>query len=105
MLPYASDILEVLTSELDRWRGLLDYRGPIPRTWAGRLRRDLEAEAVAASTSMDGVPVTVEEVHHILAGDRPGQIREEDTALVLGYRNAMSFILRRADDAGKRLEP
>ena len=85
MLPYAPDILEDLTSELDRWRDLLDYRGPIPRTWAGRLRRDLEAEAVAASTSMEGVPVTVEEVHHILAGDRPDQIREEDAALVLGY--------------------
>ena len=102
MLPYAPDILEDLTSELDRWRGLLDYRGPIPRTWAGRLRRDLEAEAVAASTSMEGVPVTVEEVHHILAGARPGQIRAEDAALVLGYRDAMSFVLRRADDVAFR---
>src|SRR5205807_5635586 len=62
------------------------------------LRRGLEAEAVAASTSMEGVPVTVEEVHHILAGDRPARTREEDAALVRGYRDAMSFVLRRADD-------
>ncbi len=47
---------------------------------------------------MEGVPVTVEEVHHILAGDRPAQTREEDAALVRGYRDAMSFVLRRADD-------
>ena len=49
---------------------------------------------------MEGVPVTAEEVHRILAGDRPAETREEDAALVRGYRDAMSFVLRRADDAG-----
>jgi Fic family protein len=97
-LPYDLASVLDLTVELDRWKTQLDHRGPVPRTWAGRLRRDLEAEAVAASTSMEGVPVTVEEVHHILAGDRPAQTREEDAALVRGYRDAMSFVLRRADD-------
>ncbi len=48
---------------------------------------------------MEGVPVTLEEVHRILAGDRPSDTREEDAALVRGYRDAMSFVLRRADDA------
>jgi hypothetical protein len=62
----------------------------------------VEAEAVAASTSMEGIPVTVEEVHRILAGDRPPETRQEDAALVRGYRDAMSFVLRRADDAGFR---
>jgi Fic family protein len=99
MLPYDARALLDLTRELDRWRVQLDYRGPIPRAWAGRLRRDLEAEAVAASTSMEGIPVTVEEVHRILAGDRPPETKEEDAALVRGYREAMSFVLRRADDA------
>ena len=99
MFPYDYRALEELAAELDRWRDALDYRGAIPRTWSGRLRRDLEAEAVAASTSMEGVPVTVEEVHRILAGDRPERTREEDAALVRGYRDAMSFVLRRADDA------
>ena len=51
---------------------------------------------------MEGVPVTVEEVHRILAGDRPPETRAEDAALVLGYRDAMSFVLRRADDAAFR---
>jgi len=97
-LPYDASTALDLTAELDRWKAQLDYRGPVPRSWAGRLRRDLEAEAVAASTSMEGVPVTVEEVHHILAGDRPARTREEDAALVRGYRDAISFVLRRADD-------
>lgn len=99
MFPYDPKAVLDLTAELDRWKTQLDYRGPLRRAWAGRLRRDLEAEAVAASTSMEGVPVTVEEVHRILAGDRPPETREEDAALVRGYRDAMSFVLRRADDA------
>lgn len=102
MLPYDSEAVHDLADELDRWRTLIDYRGPVRRAWAGRLRRDLEAEAVAASTSMEGVPVTVEEVHRILAGDRPSETTEEDAALVRGYRDAMSFVLRRADDAAFR---
>jgi len=102
LLLYNAQAVLDLARELDRWKTQLDYRGPIPRAWAGRLRRDLEAEAVAASTSMEGVPVTVEQVHHILAGDRPPQTRDEDAALVRGYRDAMSFVLRRAEDAAFR---
>lgn len=70
----------------------------MPRVWASRLRRELEAEAVAASTSMEGVPVIVDEVRRILAGQSPTEVRPEDQALVEGYRQAMEFVLRRADD-------
>jgi Fic family protein len=97
VLPYGADPLLDLTAELDAWRERLDRRGLLPRAWLGRLRRDLEAEAVAASTSMEGVPVTVDEVRRILAGDRPREVKGEDAALVEGYRDAMSFVLRRAD--------
>lgn len=102
LLPYDAAAFRDLAGELDRWKTKLDYRGPLRRAWAGRLRRDLEAEAVAASTSMEGVPVTLEEVHRILAGELPPQTREADAALVRGYRDAMSFVLRRADDAAFR---
>lgn len=84
--------LEVVRSALDA--------GTLPRRWVGRLRRELEAESTAASTSMEGVPVTVEEVRRILAGDRPSAVSEQDVRLVEGYRDAMSFVLRRADDPG-----
>lgn len=103
VLPYDPESLGSLCDELDSWRNALDYRGPLPRTWAGRIRRDLEAEAVAASTSMEGVPVTVEEVKRILAGEAPTEVGPEDRALVEGYQQAMAFVLRRADDAAFRL--
>ncbi|MCI0633303.1 MAG: Fic family protein [Actinobacteria bacterium] len=104
MFPYNTTDLHPFLEELEAWKDLLDQRGPLPRTWAGRLRRDLEAEAVAASTSMEGVPVTVEEVHRILAGDRPTTTTPDDAELVRGYRDAMGFALRRADDPGFRWE-
>ncbi len=49
MFPYRVRALKPLIAELDQWRALLDRRGVLPRTWAGRLRRDLESESVAAS--------------------------------------------------------
>jgi Fic family protein len=87
-----------LCAELDDWQDRLDYKGPLPRAWQGRLGRDLEVEAVAASTIMEGVPVTVEEVRRILAGDPTVATPTEDRRLVEGYKEAMNFVLRRADD-------
>jgi Fic family protein len=102
LLPYDSQPLRPLTEELDSWRQRLDYKGVLPRAWAGQLRRELAAEAIAASTSMEGVPVTVDEVRRILAGEPPPEVRPEDRELVEGYREAMEFVLRRADDTAFR---
>jgi Fic family protein len=98
LLPYRRELLADQCEELDAWRVRLDHRGPLRRAWAGRLRRDLETEVVAASTSMEGVPVTVDEVRRILAGQATPEVRTEDQELVRGYREAMEFVLRRADD-------
>lgn len=98
LLPYRQDALDPQIQELDKWRHQLDYKGVLPRAWVGRLRRDLEAEAIAASTAMEGVNVTVEEVRRILAGERTPEVAPEDRQLVEGYQEAMEFVLRRADD-------
>ncbi|MGH2630612.1 MAG: Fic family protein [Actinomycetota bacterium] len=98
MFPFIeTDEIRGLVAELDAWKDLLDIR-VLPRTWEGRLRRDLEAEAVAASTRMEGVNVTVNEVRRILAGDQPPEVEPQDRELVEGYRDAMNFVLRQADE-------
>ncbi len=94
-----TDAIRANLSRITELKKIMDTRGVLPRRWAGRLRRELESASVAASTSMEGVPVTVDEVRRILAGDRPPAVSEEDAQLVQGYRDAMSFVLRRADDA------
>lgn len=89
--------IEAGVSRLEELRRELDAVGPLPRAWVGRTRRDLEAEAVAASTIMEGVAVTVDEARRILAGDRPSGVTAEDAGLVDGYRDAMHYVLARAD--------
>lgn len=102
LLPFDAEAVRELCRELDEWPLRLDGRGALPRLWEGRLRRELEAAAVGASVGLEQVPVTVDEVRRILAGDRPGSVSPEDAALVTGYRDAMSFVLRRADDPAFR---
>jgi Fic family protein len=102
LLPFDESAVLRACQELDAWRARIDNKGAFLRIWQGRLRRDLEAEAVAASTSMEGVPVTVDEVRRILAGERPAEVSEADRSLVEGYRDAMGFVLRRADDPAHR---
>ena len=97
---YRYEITESIDSGIRRIEELrvrLDAQGPLPRIWLGRTRRDLEAEAVAASTIMEGVAVTVDEARRILAGDRPAGVSAGDASLVDGYRDAMRFVLARAD--------
>lgn len=83
---------------IEEQRAALDRVGPLPRIWMGRTRQDLEVEAVSASTRMEGVPVTVGEARRILAGDVPPGVTAENAALVDGYRDAMRYVLARADD-------
>ncbi len=99
LLPFDASSLSTQCEELDSWQRTLGWRSSL-RSWTGRLRRDAETEAVAASTRMEGVPVTVEEVRHILAGARPTDVEEGDAALVEGYRDAIRFAQARSDAAG-----
>jgi len=98
MLPFDASRLRSTTAELDEWKKKLELSWPLVLTWHGRLRRDLEAESVAASTRMEGVNVTADDVRRIFAGDVPQRVSDEDAGLVRGYREAMRFVLQRSDD-------
>lgn len=97
LLPFDEARCAAWTREIDRLRSSLDAY-PLVHGWRDRLASDLMAEAIQASTNMEGVPVTVEEVRRILAGDRPSSVSAEDASLVTGYRDAMTYCQRRADD-------
>lgn len=98
LFPFDADHEERQLAELNDWRERIDRKRPMSRRWSSRLRRDLEAEAVAASTRLEGIPVTVDDVRQILAGETPKTVSPINFRLVLGYQNAMTYVLRRADD-------
>lgn len=97
VLPFDESRFADKLATLDTLRKQLDTQ-PLAIQWRGQLARDLMAQAIQASTHMEGVPVTVEEVRRILAGDRPENVSLEDAALVTGYRDAMQYCQRRAED-------
>ncbi|MFA5845157.1 MAG: Fic family protein [Coriobacteriia bacterium] len=98
MLGYTSTgAIESDVARIEELKGRLDRRGPELLGWRIRLRRELEAEAVAASTSMEGVPVTVAEVVRILAGDSLSSVSPQHAELVRGYRDAMRHAFARAE--------
>lgn len=68
----------------------LSRTGVSPRRWTGRLRRELQAGAIAASSWMEGVDIDADQTRRILAGDRPATVAASDVALVEGYRDAVS---------------
>ena len=105
LLPFEAKGLRPLAAELDELRGRLDARGPLVIAWEGQLRRDLEAASVQASVAMEGVPVTLEQVRHILAGDPPASVAPDDADLVRGYREAMVYVQSRADDPVLEWDP
>ncbi len=47
---------------------------------------------------MEGVPITVDDALKILAGDNPEHVSAPNQALARGYRDAMTYVQRRADD-------
>jgi Fic family protein len=100
VLPFTK-IAGQLLAELDGWRERLDSK-VLVRSWEGRLRRDLQAASVAASTSIEGIAVTADDVRRIFADDRPTNVTPEDARAVVGYRDAMEFVLKRADDPAFR---
>lgn len=94
----ATKDIEIHLARIEALRAEVDRQGPLPRVWLGRTRRDLEAEATAASVRLEGISVTADEARRILAGDPPATVQTEDVAHVLGYREAMALVLGRADD-------
>ena len=99
MLPYTlTPGIEADLARFDDLARRFDVLATLPRTWSGHVRRDLEAQAIGASVALEGVPVTVDDVRRILAGDRPASVSQGDASLVEGYRDAMRLVLRRADD-------
>lgn len=74
----------------------LGRQGVVSRRWAGRLKRELQAGSIAASSWMEGVRVDADEARRILAGDRPASVTPRDAALVEGYRDAVAYALTEA---------
>jgi Fic family protein len=64
------------------------------------LRRATFARAIQGSNSIEGYNVTFEDAIAAAEGEEPLDAAQETWAAVMGYRNAMTYVLQLADDPG-----
>ncbi|MDQ2946529.1 MAG: hypothetical protein M3Y27_11395 [Acidobacteriota bacterium] len=84
--------------DIDNIRQTLQYSlSSVPR-WVGLLRRNTFARAIRGSNSIEGYNVTAEDAIAAVEGEEPLDAQRETWAAVVGYRNAMTYVLQLAKD-------
>lgn len=69
-----------------------------PRRWTGLLWRTAFARAIAASNSIEGYDVGQDDAIAAAEGDEPFDAEGETWKAVVGYRQAMTYVLQLAED-------
>jgi Fic family protein len=69
-----------------------------PRRWDGLFRRTAFARAIRGSNTIEGYNVTVDDAIAAVEGEPPLEADEKTWAEILGYRQAMTYVLQLARD-------
>jgi len=85
---------------LDEQREQLRDRVAEPRRWAGTLRRMAFARAVKWSNSIEGYDASLDDVVAAVDGEPTLDASEETQHALVGYRDAMTYVLQIAGDDG-----
>jgi len=101
MIFHSPDLTEQelqVISRIDRVRDALRNQLPEERRWVGLLRRVMLARAIRGSNSIEGYNVTLDDAAAAVAGEPPLEAEEVSWRAVVGYRDAMTYVLQLADD-------
>jgi Fic family protein len=69
-----------------------------PNRWMGSLRRNTFARALQGSNSIEGINADLSEAAAIIDDEKPETVEDETYRALLGYRNALTYILQTHDD-------
>lgn len=89
--------LDVL-SRVDQVRTSLRYHLLQQNRWYGLLRRVSFGRAIRGSNSIEGYNVSLDDAMLAAEGERPIDPETEAWRAVMGYRDAMTYVLQLADD-------
>lgn len=100
--PTLTEVDERVLTEVDSMRDELRHQLRSREKLAGRLRKFLTADAVAASNSIEGFKVSTVDVEDLIAGERDVDVSEENREETLAYERMMTYIqtLHDVDDFG-----
>lgn len=82
--------------EIDRLRENFGYAVRTPPRWYGLLRRNIFARNVRASNTIEGHNVTLDDAVAAVESEEPFEAKGVDWAAVVGYRQAMTYVLQLA---------
>jgi len=74
-----------------------------PSRWQGSLRRSTFARAIMGSNSIEGYRVTVEDALAAAEGEEPLEAEQDTWQAIIGYRNAMTYVLQLCRDPDFRM--
>src|SRR5262245_10794595 len=97
--PDLDDLESKVAREVDRLRGQLGYLVGQPKVWPGLVRRNAFARAVRGSNAIEGLNVTIDDAIVAVAGEESIDSKDEAWLATVGYRDAMTFVLQKADDS------
>ncbi len=100
--PKLNDLeLEVLHEILNTRKVFKHWMGAT-RRWQGLLRRNTLARAIQGSNSIEGYVASVEDAIAAVDGEEPLTSERETWLALVGYRNAMTFVLQLSTDPNFR---
>lgn len=76
-----------------------------PRRWSGLLRRTTFAKAIRGSNTIEGYHVTVDDAIAAVEGEAPLEADAGTWAEIVGYREAMTYVLQLSKDPHFRYSP
>jgi Fic family protein len=91
--------------EIERLRNQLGYLVGQPKVWRSLLRRNAFARAVRGSNAIEGLNVTLDDAIAAVVGGEPIDAKDEAWLATVGYRDAMTFVLQKTDDATFTFSP
>ena len=94
--PKLTHLDKVALQEIEETRLKLKYAMSTPKRWQGVLRRTTLARAIRGSNSIEGYNVTKDDAIAAVEGEAPLDAEKETWQAILGYRNAMTYVLQLA---------
>ena len=85
-------------AKIDHVRTTLKYALSSPARWYGVLRKYTFARAIRGSNSIEGYNVTAEDALAAVEGVEPSEAEHTAWQAIIGYRNAMTYVLQLAND-------
>jgi Fic family protein len=95
--PLGNDELRVIGAIASMHKSLR-YALSSPTRWEGMLRRNAFARAIRGSNSIEGFLVTAEDAIAAVEREEPLEAGHETWLAIIGYRNAMTYVLQLARD-------